>query len=528
MDNAARELITLINEAMAAACPPTYTTSTLKRPPWMTREVNEARVGIKHKLKRAKESKSKSNRDVYHSELKKYKKLLSNSKNKSWKEFCKNTESTSDISRVNKILKITGSKPAKLDTAYKNKDTKTLSASPEETLDVMIKYHFTSVSADAIPDTSQQEYENQSTNDTINKIVNEDRLGKVINDMDPLKAAGPDQVQSILIQKAYKLIKKPLLETYRQSHKKGYIPKPWQETTSIFLPKPGKVDYNDAKSFRTITLSSNFLKIHKKIIIWYIEHDLGLDRALNKKQYGFRKGCSTEAALHKLVHMIERRIAKKGFVLGTFLDIEGAFDNISFSAIKKTIEKSKVDSVTCNWIFKMISNRFTTITFRNITKRFKITKGCPQGGILFPFLWNLVVNSLLEKQTNKILGYLQAFADNLVILAEGNDLEVIQDRIQKSINTINKWCKNNGLNISSLKTKVIMFTWRRKWELPSSLHLDCKPLKLDKATKFLGVHLDSKLNFNEHIKHIAKKATTSLMQCRKAVGPTWGLTLKSC
>ena len=75
------------------------------------------------------------------------------------------------------------------------------------------------------------------------------------------------------------------------------------------------------------------------MILWYIEHDLGLDKALNKKQYGFRKGCSTEAALHKLVHMIERRIAKKGFVLGTFLDKEGAFDNISFSAIKKNNRK---------------------------------------------------------------------------------------------------------------------------------------------------------------------------------------------
>ena len=115
------------------------------------------------------------------------------------------------------------------------------------------------------------------------------------------------------------------------------------------------------------------------MILWYIEHDLGLDKALNKKQYGFRKGCLTEAALHKLVHMIERRIAKKGFVLGTFLDIEGAFDSISFSTIKKIIEKSKIDSITCKWIFQMISNRYATITFKNITKRFKITKGCSRG-----------------------------------------------------------------------------------------------------------------------------------------------------
>ena len=50
------------------------------------------------------------------------------------------------------------------------------------------------------------------------------------------------------------------------------------------------------------------------------------------------------------------------------------------------------------------------------------------------------------------------------------------------------------------------------------------------STKFLHIYiyLDSKLSFNEHIKHVIKKATTSLMQCSKAVGSTWGLTPRSC
>ena len=259
-----------------------------------------------------------------------------------------------------------------------------------------------------------------------------------------------------------------------------------------------------------------------------MEHDVGLDNTLNKKQYGFRKGCSTEAALHKIVHTIERRIKKKEYVLGTFLDIEGAFDNISFNAIKTTLQNSKIDSVTCNWIYNMLSNRFTTVSLKHSTKRFKITKGCPQGGVLSPVLWNMVVNNLLNKRANEIPGYLQAFADDLAILVEGDDLAVIHDRIQKSINSINRWCKNNGLNISSLKTKIIMFTWRRKWKLPKDLLLDGKTIDLSHSTKFLGIHLDTKLNFNEHIKHITKKATMSLMQCKRAVGPTWGLTPRSC
>ena len=72
-----------------------------------------------------------------------------------------------------------------------------------------------------------------------------------------------------------------------------------------------------------------------------------------------------------------------------------------------------------------------------------------------------------------------------------------------------------------------MFTWWRKWELPRDIRLDGKIIKLDQSTKFLGIYLDSKLSFNEHIKHVTKKVT-SLMQCSKAVGPTWGLTPRSC
>ena len=75
MDNLAQELITLLNEAMVAS--PTYTFSTLKRPPWMTREVDDACANIRHRLKRTRKSKSKNDWNNYQSELRDYKKLLS-------------------------------------------------------------------------------------------------------------------------------------------------------------------------------------------------------------------------------------------------------------------------------------------------------------------------------------------------------------------------------------------------------------------------------------------------------------------
>ena len=57
--------------------------------------------------------------------------------------------------------------------------------------------------------------------------------------------------------------------------------------TSPHLPKPGKGDYYNNKSYRTIYLSPLLL---------------------SKRQYGYTKGASTETALHKLVQKNEGAI----------------------------------------------------------------------------------------------------------------------------------------------------------------------------------------------------------------------------
>ena len=89
-------------------------------------------------------------------------------------------------------------------------------------------------------------------------------------------------------------------------------------------------------------------------------NDHNMTDSLSKKQFGFKRGTSTETALHKIAHTIERRITKKGYVLGTFLDIEGAFDNVSFKAISDAINSSPVDKSTAGWIINMVKYRHLT------------------------------------------------------------------------------------------------------------------------------------------------------------------------
>ena len=75
-------------------------------------------------------------------------------------------------------------------------------------------------------------------------------------------------------------------------------PTQWIESLGIFLPKPGNTDYNNPKSFRTITLSPVTLKLQKKLILWHMQKDLNMAEDGNKRQFGFKKGYPAEAALY--------------------------------------------------------------------------------------------------------------------------------------------------------------------------------------------------------------------------------------
>ena len=522
LDTTCTGLIQHITNAFEAACPITYISSSIKKPPWITPAVENAQRNMRNKLKLARSSKHADHWKNLRDANKAYNKLLNKTRKEEWRSFCKDTDSVCESARMNKILKSCSGNKDKLDAIQKTDNT--LTANPSETLEEMIRAHFKS---DPSSNTSNQIVNGDLDHSIIELIYNPCRLKEAVMSLDPHKSAGPDNIKPILIQKAWPYIKDVTRDIMINSHILQHIPKPLQEVRGVFLPKPGKVDYRNTKSFRTICLSSVLIKLQEKVILWHMQHDLGMENCLSKKQFGFRKGTSTESALHKVIHTIERRMAKKGYVLGVFLDIEGAFDNISFKAIHEAIHRSPVDNSTANWIYGMITNRYINFEHKTASSRVKAERGCPQGGILSPFLWNLVLDDLLQFSAGQIPGYLQAFADDLMTLVEGNDMEVIWQRTQKTIKTIEAWCNTKGLNISSLKTKVVVFTWNKKWSLRPVIVGNETVIPSD-SVKLLGVTLDSKLNFNEHVDNITTKAINSLMQCNRAVGPTWGLTPKVC
>ena len=185
-------------------------------------------------------------------------------------------------------------------------------------------------------------------------IVTGEKAKFAVDQFKPYKAPGGEGVYPILLQQGWETLEPVFLMICRASIKLGYIPKIWRESRGVFIPKPGKNSYNMAKSFRLITLTSFQLKVLERMIYWHLNSCLGVDKLITQHQHGFRTGKSTESALHQLVTKIERTIVEGQYALGIFLDIEGAFDNVSFKTITEALSEFQLPRIVVRWINAML------------------------------------------------------------------------------------------------------------------------------------------------------------------------------
>ena len=156
-------------------------------------------------------------------------------------------------------------------------------------------------------------------------FINEIKVKRALQSLSPLKAAGRDGIKAMALQLLDMDGIKRITNLYKCILELGYIPQGWLVYDLIFLPKPGKTDYKQAKSFRGISLIQSLLKGLERLILWQLEETILKENPIGKTQYGFKKGTSTETALSSLTDEIEKALLRGQMALCTFCDIEQAF-----------------------------------------------------------------------------------------------------------------------------------------------------------------------------------------------------------
>jgi len=259
------------------------------------------------------------------------------------------------------------------------------------------------------------------------------------------------------------------------------------------------------------------LKTLEKLLDRHIKDGVLVERPLHQNQFAYRAGMSTEMALFLVVHRLEKFLNHKETALGAFLDIEGAFVNTSFSTIITAARERGLEETCCRWVRSMLESRLVYTSIMGSSLTAKVVGGGPQGGVLSLLLCNLVVDRLLMI-TNDLGFSTFGYADDIVFIVQGKFAHTVREIMQEALNVVVKWAVKECLNISPHKTAIVPFTNRRNTEGLGPLTLYGKKLTmLDKVT-YLGVILDSKLNWNQHLQKIINKAQTTFAVVRRTCG----------
>ena len=120
-----------------------------------------------------------------------------------------------------------------------------------------------------------------------------------------------------------------------------------------------------------------------------------------------------------------------------------------------------VDHTIVRWVKATLEGRRAIATLGSLSRSVVVSRGCPQGGVLSPILWCLVVDELLARLSGGGV-YVQGYTDDICLLAMGKFPNTVSGLLQWALGTVEAWCGEHGLSVNPDKTGLVVFTRKRK------------------------------------------------------------------
>ena len=280
------------------------------------------------------------------------------------------------------------------------------------------------------------------------------------------------------------------------------FPDKWKVATVVPLFKGGNRE--DVNNYRPVSLLPLPGKVLEKIVHKKIAGFLEFNNLLCEHQGGFRKGFSTVSTIADLTDDIFGAINRGETTLAAFIDLRKAFDTVDLAILKNKLEELGIRGEMLRWCDNYLTNRFQRTVANNIVSdELPTTCGVPQGSVLGPLFFLVYINDVI-----KMLGdcKVKLYADDTVIYHSDVNHDLASARLQNNLSKFYRCCVENKLTINAKKTKLMIFGTRSRVKSARNVRItiNSEPIQNVPSFKYLGILLDSTLNYNQHIASVVR------------------------
>ena len=310
-----------------------------------------------------------------------------------------------------------------------------------------------------------------------------------------------NQISVQIFKSVRNIVSAPLAKIINSSFSKGVFPEVLKSAkiTPIFK----KEDKKQYTNYRPISSLPFISKVYERCMANRLISFFEKFKLFSDKQFGFLKKRSTQDAVFDFTESIYDAIDSLNHNISILVDLKAAFDTVNHEILLKKLERYGVRGHSLQWFDSYLTDRKFRVRIGNsFSDEQTLNIGIPQGSILGPILFIIYNNDL--PQVSSILKT-TLFADDTNFSLTHKDYDSMVGLLNTELTKIHDWTVANRLTINNTKTELLLFSNRSPIHNNEQVVLNGQFVSYVDHAKFLGIVIDNKINFKNHINYITGK-----------------------